>query len=704
MTQLNGCYNSGSFLQRKRRFLTSSDGLPSDKVNSVALSADGVLYAGTDSGLFVFDGEKFNAAFNGAIGEKVYNLVNLEDGITAVCAGDSLFYIQEGKLIFKGKFDGNVIDVSVVGDRCWILTDEKINCVSSDFSEKILCRYLEGGKGICLAVSEKDIYIATETNISLIHGKRMEWKNILPQFSDMPDKQVKALSFDDVGYLWVGSEDGVSVFDNSSLWLTSDVINTLPKNAAYKIVTDKVGGRYFASDAGVICQNKGAIKYLSAERWVPDNKINDIAVSDDGNIIYAATDKGISEITCYYTTLIEKANAFEEIMEKYHIRRGFTATRTLADYDMEDGRVDISDNDGLWTASYVAAESFRYAATGEKEALEKARRGMKSMLFLTRITGIPGFTARAVRYPGEWRYGDGDKEWALSPDGECEWKGETSSDEMTGHFFGFSVYYDLCADEGEKEEIRKALCGIMDHIISNDYCLIDRDGLPTTWACWDPEMLNHYDKWFVERGINSFELLAFLKVCDHISDDDKYGKLYKKFVSVYHYPLNTMQHKIRDAHICHIDDNLGFLAALTLLRLEENEALRSLYLCGMEDHWNYERVERQPMFCFIHAAFTGRDSDLVEGVQSLREMPLDMIHYGMENSKRKDLVYDTEQEEWHEEAQIIAPLAYDERNIHRPDGGGFELDRKYRHHVQEPTPFLLPYWIGRYYGLIKEAE
>ena len=77
MTQLNGCYNSGSFLQRKRRFLTSSDGLPSDKVNSVALSADGVLYAGTDSGLFVFDGEKFNAAFNGAIGEKVYNLVNL---------------------------------------------------------------------------------------------------------------------------------------------------------------------------------------------------------------------------------------------------------------------------------------------------------------------------------------------------------------------------------------------------------------------------------------------------------------------------------------------------------------------------------------------------------------------------------------------------------------------------------------------------
>lgn len=702
MAQINGSYKSGKFISRKRKFFTASNGLPSDKVNCVAFSDEGVLYAGTDSGLFAFNDNGFVTAFDGAVGGKVANLVKLSDGTLAVCSENNLYYIASGKLTKKADFECSVVDVSLLDKRVWILTEEKIICLSSDFKDKILSRWLEGGKGICLAVSEREVYVGTETNISLIHGKRMEWKNILPQFSDMPDKQIKALAFDEVGYLWVGTEDGVSVFDNSSLWLTSDVINTLPKNAAYKIVADKVGGRYFASDAGVICQLKGQIKYLSAERWVPDNKVNDIAVSDDGMIIYAATDKGISQITSYYTTLQEKADEYEEIIEKYHIRRGFTATRTLKDYDMDDGEIDISDNDGLWTASYVAAESFRYAATGEKEALEKARRGMNAMLFLTRISGIPGFTARAVRYPGEKEYGDGNKEWAMAPTGECEWKGETSSDEMTGHFFGFSVYYDLCADEKEKEDIRKAVCGIMDHIITNDYRLVDRDGLPTTWACWNPDMLNHHDKWFFEKGINSFELLAFLKVCDHVSEDDKYGKLYDKFVKLYHYPLNAMQHKIRDAHICHIDDNLGFLAALTLLRLEKNESLRSLYLCGLEDHWNYEKVERQPMFCFIHAALTGRDADLVEGIQSLREMPVDMIHYGMENSKRKDIVYDTEQEEWHEAPQVKVPLAFDERNIHRPDNGGFELDRKYHHHVQEPTPFLLPYWIGRYYGLITE--
>ena len=147
-----------------------------------------------------------------------------------------------------------------------------------------------------------------------------------------------------------------------------------------------------------------------------------------------------------------------------------------------------------------------------------------------------------------------------------------------------------------------------------------------------------------------------------------------------------------------------FLAALTLLRLEEDPAVRTLVLCGMEDHWQYERVERQPLFCFIHALYTGRDADLVEGVQSLREMPLDMIHYAMENSRRKDLVYDTEQEDWHEEPQVVYPLPYDERNVHRPDNGGFLLDAENRNYAQEPTMFLLPYWLGRYYGLLHEAD
>ena len=678
MNYLNGCYNSGKFLQRKREYFGCANGLNSDKVNCVFMDKNSLI-AGTGDGIYCFRDGKFSRICKKITGP-VSGIRAVNDKY-AVLNGNNLWIVSGNKAVQAYSFETELVDFAVNAKGTWCLTKDCIYCTADEFKNFLLRRYVEGGEAHCIAVSDADIYVATDSNISVVHGKRMEWKTILPRFSALPDKRINSLTFDENGYLWIGFNDGVAIYDNG----------------ANRIVFDKTGAVYFASDAGLIILKNGNIKYLCADRWVPDNNINDVVVSDDGNVIYAATDKGISKITSYYTTLSEKADKFEKIIEKYHIRRGFTATRTITGNTIDEGYISISDNDGLWTACYVAAESFRYAATKKKDALEKARRGMNALLFLTRITGIKGFTARAVRYPGEEGFGNGNKEWTLSPDGSCEWKGETSSDEMTGHFFGFSVYYDLCANKKEKEEIRVALCNIMDHIIENDYRLIDKDGLPTTWACWDPALLNFDDRWY-----NSLELLAFLKICAHISDDEKYEKLYRKFVSVHRYPLNVMQHKVRDAHICHIDDNLAFLASLAYLRLEDNPSVRSLILCGMEDHWRYERVEKQPLFCFIHAVFTGEDEDLMEGVQSLREIPEDLMHYAMHNSKRKDLVYDDEQIEWFEEPQLKYPLAFDERNIHRPDGGVFDIDVPFRHGCQEPTVYLLPYWIARYYGLIGE--
>ncbi len=704
MKASNGYYVSGRFTQYKKELFTTAQGLADDRVRCVAFGTDGTLYAGTANGLCKYAGDGFAPVFPDALQGDVACLFPLPDGALLIGCGSAVYSLQDGTLRRLRTFDEPVVQFGKRRNSLWILTQAHLIGTSYDCAEDLIFRDLEGGKGIDLAVSEEEIYVVTETNISLVHGKRMEWKNILPRFAAMPQGTIHTATFDDEGYLWLGSDEGAAIHDNAHLWLDPKTIRSLPKNPVYKITTDKAGGRYFASDVGVIVQKKGALKYFSAERWVPDNKINDVAASDSGDVFFAATDKGIAMLRAFETTLAEKAQYFDDMIEKYHIRRDFTATRSIQNHDLNTGKIEISDNDGLWTACYVAAESFRYAATGDKEALEKARRGVHAMLFLTKVTGIPGFTARAVRYPGDRHFGNGHKEWALSPDGECEWKGETSSDEMSGHFLGMSVYYDLCADEKEKEEIREALCGIMEHILRNNYRLVDRDGLPTTWAAWDPELLNHQDKWFFERGINSLELLAFFTVCHHISGDQKYADLYDTFVRKYHYPLNAMQHKIRDAHVCHIDDNLGFLVSLTLLRLEENPALRARYLCGLEDHWQYERVEKQPMFCFIHAAFTGRDEDLVEGVQSLREIPFDLTFYRMENSKRRDLIYDTEQEEWHEAPQLKHPLPYDERNVHRPDGNCFHADEPHRDSAQEGTVYLLPYWIARYYGLLREAD
>lgn len=702
MAQAAGCYKSGRFIMREKKLFTAEQGLDCEKINCLLIDAGGRLLAGTQKGLFALKSGRFSPLFAKKITGSVSALCLIDNGTVAIAQGNSVYYLAGGVLKNMRTFDSDVISVICKRGYIWVLTEQSLICTDYELKTDKTNRGLEGGKGICMGISDANMYVATDSFISLIHGKRNEWKNIVPRFSQMPDSNINSLDFDSNGYLWMGTKSGSVIYDAASRWIGPDEIKYLPKNPVYKTAFDKQGGVYFATDIGVAYLKNGSIKYFTADRWIPDNKINDIAVTDDGSVIYAATDKGISAITSFYTTLSEKAEVFEQIIEKYHIRRSFTAARSLKSYNMDDGYVQISDNDGLWTACYVAAESFRYAATGSKEALDKARRGMKAMLLLTKISGIPGFTARAVRYKGEEGYGNGDPEWHLSPDKSCEWKGETSSDEMTGHFFGLSIYHDLCANAKEKKEIKAALCGIMDHIIRNNYRLVDADGLPTTWACWDPTALNYDERWFCERGINSLEILGFLKTCANISGDKKYDELYKEFISKHRYPLNAMRHKIKDGHTCHIDDNLAFLATLTFFRQESNEAIRSLILCGMEDHWEYERTERQPMFAVIHAALTGRDADIGEGIQSLREIPYDLINYPMENSKRNDLEWDTEQAEWYEDPQVKYALPYDERNVHRPDGGAFQTDCPFGRSANDPTIYLLPYWIGRYYGIIAE--
>lgn len=699
-----GYYSSGRFTQRIRTVYNESDGLPADRVLCVhAFGTDSIL-VGTESGLYRLEEDRFVPAFAETITSPVHRIRTLDDGSPVILAVNSFYVIRDDVLVLLRTMDDPVVDFCDKRGLYWLLTEREILSVEKETGEVWVRRSLEGGKGRCLAVSDSEIYVATDAFISIIHGKRREWKNIVPQLCDMPEHTARALMFDSNGYLWIGTDDGAVIYDNMNGWYTPRELQQLPQNAVHAITTDAAGGVWFASDIGLIHLQRGALKYYSAERWVPDNDVLDVAVGADGETVYAATNKGLSVLSACEMTLADKAAFYEDTIEQYHVRRGYIATRSIADYDITKGEIHISDNDGLWTACHVAAESFRYAVTADPLALERARRGMRAILLLQRITGIPGFTARAVRYPGEQGFGNGNKEWHPSPDGSCEWKGETSSDEMTGHFFGSSVYYDLCATEDEKQTIRTSLCAIMDHIIRSGYRLIDADGAPTTWACWDPMLLNHDDRWIFERGVNSLELLAFLKVTYHVSGDEKYNSLYKEFVHRYHYPLNAAHHKIRDAHVCHIDDNLAFLSQLTLLRLESDPAVRALILCGMEDHWQYERVERQPLFSIVHALFTGRDADLVEGVQSLREMPLDMIHYAMENSKRKGLVYDTEQAAWNEPPQPVCPLPYDERNNHRPDNGGFALDEDNYDRAQEPTMFLLPYWTGRYFGLLKEAD
>ena len=145
---------------------------------------------------------------------------------------------------------------------------------------------------------------------------------------------------------------------------------------------------------GAIMKNDRWHYYLG-KRWLPDNKINDILIVDQ-NTVWIATPKGISEIKTVQMSLAQKAVRFENRLNERHLHHGLVSDCLFkSPGDTTSFKCYTNDNDGLWSSIYLAAESFRFAVTGAKDAYENAVRTFKAMEMLENVTPMKGFVARS---------------------------------------------------------------------------------------------------------------------------------------------------------------------------------------------------------------------------------------------------------------------------------------------------------------------
>jgi hypothetical protein len=291
------------------------------------------------------------------------------------------------------------------------------------------------------------------------------------------------------------------------------------------------------------------------------------------------------------------------------------------------------------------------------------------------------------------------REWHESPvEKDWYWKGDTSSDEIDGHYFGWFVFHELAADDVHKQRVRAACKRVTDHILDHGYCLVDKDGRPTTWGVWAPEKLNDDPKWWQERGLNSLEILSHLKVAMHIVGEPRYEKAYRELIQKHHYALNTLNAKIRGG-VSH-DNQLLFLAYYPLLQLERDPGLRALYHSSLKRTWGFERSAGNPLWNFIYGASTGEPCDVEAAVEALREIPLDFVRWKMRNSHRADLRYDPVLER-EGTKRLLKPLPFSERPVRNWDSNPYALDDGNDMTEADPTVWLLPYWMGRRHRLIE---
>ncbi len=262
--------------------------------------------------------------------------------------GESLQYLNDSKVIWQGKNSEPIVDILFddVRNMFWILGKKSIS--TYDVAGNVLSQVFSGSDLTCF---------------SLLSGGNE---------------------------LVVGTSDGYFTLDTSTKKQKGEINKKLPWTDLTAV--NEVNGKlWFGSTKGAfMLDTDGKYRYYASKRWLPSDSVTFIEQGPDQSVLIA-TEKGLSRIIFKPMTLHDKAMYYEKQVRARHIRHGFNATLGyMQDGSLATGSLEDSDNDGLWTTMYLAAEVFRYKVTKSEEALDNIRECMDAMERLYTINGVKG--------------------------------------------------------------------------------------------------------------------------------------------------------------------------------------------------------------------------------------------------------------------------------------------------------------------------
>lgn len=518
--------------------------------------------------------------------------------------------------------------------------------------------------------------------------------------------------------LVVGTLDGYFEIDSRTAKKIGEIQNKLPANEITSIAVIN-GQLWFGSTQGAFkLRDDGKFDYYYGKRWLPSNTVKHISQGTDGSVLIL-TDAGLGQIVFEEMTLHDKAQYYESQVRNRHIRLGFNSTLVdLDDGNIDSGRLSDSDNDGLWTTMYLAGEVFRYSVTKSADALQNCHEAMEAMERLFSINSVAGFPSRSFERSGYIdKLHDPDR-WQHSEDPEWDWKSTTSSDEAIGHIFAYGVMAELM-DNDLKDRAITLIDTLMSHIVRNDMYMVDFDGKPTTWGKWNPEYVNARPKMVGDRKINSSNIIGMLQTAYHFTGKEKYKEKAFDLMHNHGYLENLMWpmkdvapapddaddwSKMLSESWNHSDDEMYFVGYWGLYRYAFNDTLKTKFKDAILDHWEIERPEKEGAWNIMTALTGTSEFDLGEAVWYLKEHPLDMVSWDIKNSHRKDLEFIAPNFREQTTKEVLPP---DERRVQRHNGNMFRLDKIGNDGGEEYSAgdvWLLPYWMGRYLGVISAPQ
>lgn len=729
---------------------TTEQGLPTDDITSIAVTADDRVFAGTPQGLVRYQEGKWSAALKST--EPIRALVADANAI--------LFAMQDG--LYRFDLANNSVSticalpvseptqplvIAAKGGQVAIGTENGIGFVEGGQARADSTFAQTAGndkavRGIVFG-NNGEVYVAAAGGL-LEKSSGGNWKQLLPQDGkkSWAPRDVRGVTIGRDGVLWFCCAQGVGS-RNGDKWSLYTGQEGLPYDDFTSIAAGESGVIWFGTKIGAIRYDGQHWNYRRSRRWVPDDDVKGIAVQSNGNAWFA-TAKGVGLLERVPMTLAQKAKHFEDEIDKYHRRTpyGYVLGVSVSEPGQKTGITQHdSDNDGLWTSMYGAGECFAYAATKDPLAKKRANDAFKAVAFLSEVpqggmhSPPPGFPARSILPVSGRNPNDHDNEahdrknqekdpfwkvlvprWPVSADGQWYWKTDTSSDELDGHYFLYACYHDFVAETPEeKQYVKDVVKRITDHLIEHDYQLIDHDGKPTRWGRFNREVLEH-GHMIAARPLNCLSILSYLRAAHHITGDQIYLDHYHKLIKEQGYAANMFIPKWALGYGTgnQSDDEMAFMNYYNLLRYEDDPDLLRIYHYSLAWYFSLERTERNPLFNYIFASLWKGTSgyptrevpqwSLQDGADTLVSYPLDRFDWDVKNSHRLDIV-PLKDMWWKNSGYLVdgkvTPI--DERFVghwnHNPwrfDEGGEGKS------LADGNSFLLPYYMGLYYGFFKE--
>jgi len=574
------------------------------------------------------------------------------------------------------------------------------------------------------AMTDKQGGLWLASDVGLYYINKDEKTTVLRGQDEVISGYIKGIATGPHQQLWIGGLGGVSIIEQFKKKRAITPTEGLPSVYVTCIKTDADGTVWVGTEKGVVRYYvDGTHSLRFSRRWLLDDHVKDIAFDENGNA-WIATLKGVSVIKRQKMTLAQKNDYFQEVLLKRHIRAPWIAGQCRLEKagDLSTWQPEDDDNDGEYTGNYLAMESFRYAASKSSDAKENARKAFGFLKLLQEVTDTDGFFARTI-VPSDWtnvhdgnqtytpqqlaeelvkepRFKPVEIRWRKSKDGKWLWKGDTSSDEMCGHMFGYYFYYELVADEAEKVVVRKHVARIVDYLITHKYNFVDVDGKPTRWSVWSPDQINRDPEWTPDKSQNSMEMLAFLKLAHYMTNDDKYQKEYLRLINQEHY-LENMANVIHQnpAWFIYFDVMLQAYVYPILIKCENDPKRLAFYQKHMDDWFEKRKGDHNPLINFIYCYSRNKKVELQNSVDFLVDTPLDLIDWPIDHSKREDVRIVREPVLEDEQVNILQPPSLRmtvrwDKNPWTAKGGDPSRER-------EPVFWQLPYWMGRYLGMIR---